>query len=81
VADVFDALVSKRSYKPGFTVEKAMSIIKDGAGTHFDPEIAEVFLNCEDEIRRVAQANSQADDSEAQEGPDGSERDIRSIDC
>ena len=37
VADVFDALVSRRSYKEPFTFEKAMSIIEEGAGTQFDP--------------------------------------------
>ena len=42
VADVFDALVSKRSYKDAFSVEKAMEIIKEGAGTQFDPLIAEI---------------------------------------
>ena len=43
VADVFDALVSKRSYKDGFTFEKAMSIIQEGSGTHFDPNVAGAF--------------------------------------
>lgn len=64
VADVFDALVSKRSYKPGFPVEKAFDIIKEGAGTHFDPNIAEIFLKAEKEVRRVAWANSERDAKE-----------------
>ncbi|MCR5330870.1 MAG: HD domain-containing protein [Lachnospiraceae bacterium] len=75
VADVFDALVSKRSYKPGFPVEKAMSIIRDGAGTHFDPEITEVFLRCEDEVRRVAQENYEKDNAgEETAGTDSGKR-------
>ncbi len=54
VADVFDALVSKRSYKEGMPIEKALQIIHDDAGTHFDPEVAKAFLNAEEEVRRVA---------------------------
>jgi len=44
VADVYDALVSKRSYKDSFTHEKAVEIIKGSKGSHFDPEITDVFL-------------------------------------
>ena len=55
VADVFDALVSERSYKKPFTFEEAMNIIKEGAGSHFDPKIAEVFLDSADEVRTVAE--------------------------
>ena len=55
VADVFDALVSKRSYKDGMPFEKAVSIIEEGAGTHFDPKIAEAFLDALDEVREVAE--------------------------
>lgn len=54
VADVFDALVSKRSYKEGFPFEKAMEIIKEGSGTHFDPNVAGAFIHAEDEVRRIA---------------------------
>ena len=53
VADVFDALVAVRVYKPAMPFEKAMSIIKKDAGTHFDPVIAQAFLNAEDKIRAV----------------------------
>lgn len=48
VADVFDALVSKRSYKEGFPVEKAFSIIEEGIGSHFDPQVARAFLHARD---------------------------------
>ncbi len=54
VADVFDALVSQRSYKKPFTIEKALSIIKEDAGTHFDPLVAEAFLGAEEEVRKIA---------------------------
>jgi HD-GYP domain-containing protein (c-di-GMP phosphodiesterase class II) len=57
VADVFDALVSKRSYKEPFPFEKAMDIIKEGAGTQFDPEIAEIFIESAEEARAISQAH------------------------
>ncbi|MBQ6504834.1 MAG: HD domain-containing protein [Flexilinea sp.] len=57
VADVFDALVSKRSYKEGFPFEKAMSIIAEGSGSHFDPQIAGAFLRASDEVHRVMNTN------------------------
>ena len=43
VADVFDALVAERVYKKPFTYEKAMQIITEGAGKHFDPTVVEAF--------------------------------------
>ncbi|MBQ3426715.1 MAG: HD domain-containing protein [Clostridia bacterium] len=55
VADVFDALVSQRSYKQPFTFEQAQDIIRNDAGTHFDPKVVEAFLSAEDEIRAVAE--------------------------
>ncbi len=53
VADVFDALVSRRSYKPGFPFEKAVSIIQEGAGTQFDPDVVKAFLMCLDKVHEV----------------------------
>ena len=44
VADVFDALVSERPYKKAFSVEKALEIITEESGTHFDPEVVDAFL-------------------------------------
>ena len=57
VADVFDALVSRRSYKEPFTIEKALDIIKEDAGTHFDPLVAKAFLDAEEDVRRIAKLN------------------------
>ena len=54
VADVFDALVSERSYKKPFTFEKAVEIIKDGSGSHFDPNIVNAFVSNLDEVRKIA---------------------------
>ena len=53
VADVFDALVSRRSYKKPFSFEKAMSIIQEDAGTHFDPLVAKAFVASADEVKKV----------------------------
>ena len=44
VADVFDALVSQRSYKKAFSFEEATDIIREESGTHFDPTVTEAFL-------------------------------------
>jgi response regulator RpfG family c-di-GMP phosphodiesterase len=57
VADVFDALVSKRSYKDGFPFEKAMAIIKEGRGTHFDPAIVDAFVQASDEVRAIMESH------------------------
>lgn len=46
VADVFDALTSKRCYKDAMPVEKAYAIIREESGTHFDPAVAEAFFAC-----------------------------------
>ena len=46
LADVFDALVSKRCYKEAFSYDKAFAIIEESAGSHFDPQLAKVFLKC-----------------------------------
>ncbi|MBN4065478.1 HD domain-containing protein, partial [Desulfocapsa sp. AH-315-G09] len=44
VADVYDALISKRVYKEAFSHEKAVAIIIDGRGEHFDPELVDAFI-------------------------------------
>lgn len=50
LADVFDALVSKRCYKEAFSYDEAFDIIKKDAGEHFDKKLAEVFLDCRSEL-------------------------------
>lgn len=54
VADVFDALVSNRSYKKGFPFDQAMEIIEKDAGTHFDPLVVKAFLDAREEVYQVA---------------------------
>jgi len=51
IADVFDALTSKRPYKAAWTFERALTLIKEESGKHFDPELTECFLNNENKIR------------------------------
>lgn len=53
LADVFDALVSKRVYKEPFTYDQAFKIIEESGGTHFDPELTGVFLECRPELEKL----------------------------
>ena len=53
LADVFDALVSKRCYKEAFSFDKAFNIIKEDSGTHFDADLARVFLECRPELEAL----------------------------
>jgi putative two-component system response regulator len=54
VADVYDALISKRVYKPAFSHAKAIKIIVDQRGTHFDPAIVDAFLRLSDQFLQIA---------------------------
>jgi len=54
VADVFDALISKRVYKPAMPMEQAVQIIVEGSGSHFEPGIVEAFLACRNELEKIA---------------------------
>jgi len=53
IADVFDALTSKRPYKNPFSVEKSKSIILEGKGSHFDPAVVDAFIETMDEILAI----------------------------
>jgi response regulator RpfG family c-di-GMP phosphodiesterase len=53
VADVFDALTSPRSYKDPFPDEKCLGILESDAGTHFDPEVVEIFIEIFDVIKAI----------------------------
>ena len=50
IADVFDALISKRCYKEAIPVDEAIEIIREKSGTHFDPKLVEVFLKHQEEF-------------------------------
>jgi putative two-component system response regulator len=55
VADAYDALISKRMYKPLFTHRQAIEVIAEGSAKHFDPNIADAFLEIENEFQKIAQ--------------------------
>jgi putative two-component system response regulator len=50
IADVFDALTSKRVYKPAQPIDKAIAIMREGRGKHFDPRLLDLFLEAIDQI-------------------------------
>jgi HD-GYP domain-containing protein (c-di-GMP phosphodiesterase class II) len=54
IADVYDALASRRVYKKGYAHEKCVEIIRSEAGTHFDPALVEVFLRLEKQFANIA---------------------------
>ena len=54
VADVYDALISRRVYKEGMPHEKAVAIITEERGRHFDPDVVDAFLELQDEFRAIA---------------------------
>lgn len=53
VADVFDALTSPRPYKPAWELERAAALIRDGAGSHFDPACVDAFLMNWEAVRQI----------------------------
>ncbi len=57
VADVYDALISKRVYKNSMSHEEAMTIMVDGRGSHFDPILIDAFLEVEPHFRQIAANN------------------------
>jgi len=54
VADVYDALISQRVYKAGMPHEQAVTLIVEGRGTHFDPDVVDAFLEIAEEFRAIA---------------------------
>ncbi|MBF0302411.1 MAG: response regulator [Desulfamplus sp.] len=65
IADVYDALISKRVYKSPFSHSKAVEIITNGKGTHFDPDIAGAFIEHENEFRLIALKYADFDEERA----------------
>ena len=57
IADVYDALVSKRCYKDAMSCEHAMSIIEESAGSHFDPTLADLFIRMRGEVKEISGAS------------------------
>lgn len=57
LADVFDALVSKRCYKEAFSYDEAFQIMEESLGQHFDPELGKVFMACRPELEAFYNEN------------------------
>lgn len=61
IADVYDALISKRVYKEAFDHQFALDFIQDQSGEHFDPEIVEAFMAVEQKIKEISEQYLQHD--------------------
>jgi putative two-component system response regulator len=53
IADVFDALTTTRPYRKALPVEKALDVVRQGSGSHFDPEVVDSFFAIENEILAI----------------------------
>jgi putative two-component system response regulator len=60
VADVYDALTSDRVYRKAFSIDQAVSMMQDGRGTHFDPELLDAFLGSLNDIVSQARPETHA---------------------
>jgi putative two-component system response regulator len=61
IADVYDALISRRVYKPPFSHEAAMAIIEEGRGRHFDPDVVDAFVAIQLQCRDIAAQHANTD--------------------
>jgi putative two-component system response regulator len=61
LADVYDALISRRVYKEPMPHDEAMKIILAGKGTHFDPDVVEAFIEAADEMKAIAEKYADSD--------------------
>ncbi len=59
VADVFDALTSARPYKKAWSVEDAVSFIRDNSGSHFDPDVVACFERCLPDIIKIREMHQE----------------------
>ncbi|MDD3484461.1 HD-GYP domain-containing protein, partial [Azovibrio restrictus] len=67
LADVYDALISRRVYKPAMPHTQAREIILAGSGSHFDPDMVQAFLTLESEFQAIAARYGDSDADLAQE--------------
>lgn len=67
VADVYDALISRRVYKDGMPHEKAVDIIREGRGSHFDPDVCDAFLAQLPTFQEIAARFADSDDDMARQ--------------
>lgn len=66
VADVYDALISRRVYKEGMPHDKAVSIIQAGRGSHFDPDLVDAFVALQQDFQGIAARFADSDTDIAQ---------------
>jgi putative two-component system response regulator len=62
VADVYDALISRRPYKNPFPHDKAVQMIIEGRGSHFDPDMVDAFVELQDEFYAISQRYADSDE-------------------
>ncbi|MCB9646383.1 MAG: HD domain-containing protein [Deltaproteobacteria bacterium] len=70
VADVFDAILSRRCYKPAFALEKALDILEQGRGRHFDPKVVDAFMDAQEEILQIRDRYQRLEVDGVDEGED-----------
>jgi putative two-component system response regulator len=61
IADVFDALTSKRPYKAAWTFEATTAYLREQSGRHFDPELVELFLSLLPQVAEIARQFGEPD--------------------
>lgn len=66
IADVYDALISRRIYKPAFSHEESISLMRKGRASHFDPDILDVFLQIADQFHQIALRFRESEEHELQ---------------
>ena len=62
LGDVYDALTSRRCYKPAFSHVVSRAYLLEQSGRHFDPEVVDAFLRCEDTFIRIRNSHQDPDD-------------------
>ena len=67
LADVFDALISRRVYKSAYSMDVTLKIINDGRGTHFDPDIVDAFNRRLDDFQDIASRYKEQQDPSGNE--------------
>jgi putative two-component system response regulator len=65
IADVFDALTSKRPYKNAYSIEESLKIIREKSDTHFDPDVVDAFFAVKHEILAIRQKYADAEESKS----------------
>jgi len=66
VADAFDAMSSDRPYRKGMPNEKIETILRDGSGKQWDPDVVDAFFRARDEIRQISRRQREGVDSDVQ---------------